>query len=127
MSSESTEEQEVSAAPMTPAKAVKPKQDNKKEKKKKPAADKMTFVGRIADLKVSMPEAAAPQCIFHLKGKKAAAKKSFSIPSADRGLNSLLLQTALFSFANQIKVHVSTTPSVGDVHAVRSIKLSQKN
>ena len=126
MSSESTEEQEVSAVPPTPVKAVKSKQDNKKEKKK-PAADKMTFVGRIADLEVSMPEAAAPHCIFRLKGKKAAAKQSFSIPSADHGLNSLLLQTALFSFANQIKVHVATTPSVGDVHAVRSIKLSQKN
>jgi hypothetical protein len=122
MSSVSTELQDMPAASPSPAKAAKPKKE-----KKKPAQESSTFVGRIADLEVSSTEATAPQCVFHLKGKKTTAKQSFSIPATDPNLNSLLLQTALFSFANQIKVHISAKPGNGNRLTVSAIKLSQKH
>jgi hypothetical protein len=118
----STELPEAETVPSVPVKAAKPKKE-----KKKPTEEKSTFVGRIADLEVSTTEAAAPQCIFHLKGKKTGAKKSFSIPATDPSLNGLLLQTALFSFANQIKVHISAKPGNDNQLTVDSIKLSQKH
>jgi hypothetical protein len=121
MSSVSTELQDMPAASPSPAKAAKPKKE-----KKKPAQESSTFVGRIADLEVSSTEATA-QCVFHLKGKKTAAKQSFSIPANDRNLNDQLLQTALFSFANQVKVHISAKPGTDTRLTVSAIKLSQKH
>jgi hypothetical protein len=122
MTSVSTELQEAPPASTNAVKAAKPKKE-----KKKPAAEKSTFVGRIADLEVSTTEAAAPQCIFHLKGKKSTEKQNFSIPATDPSLNGLLLQTALFSFANQIKVQISAKLGNDNRLTVNSIKLSQKH
>jgi hypothetical protein len=122
MTSVSTDLQETPAASPSPAKAAKPKKE-----KKKTAQEKSTFVGRIADLEVSSAEATAPHCVFHLKGKKTTAKQSFSIPANDPSLNGLLLQTALFSFANQIKVHISAKLGNDNRLTVNAIKLSQKH
>jgi hypothetical protein len=118
----STELHETESVLPVPGKAAKPKKE-----KKIPNTEKSTFVGRIADLEVSTTGASETQCIFHLKGKKSGAKQSFSITGADVILNSLLLQTALISFANQIKVHISAKPSHDNQLTVSSIKISQKH